>query len=145
MHIVRIDEGQLADERMEQIIAVLKEKNIESIKALFSEKALSEIDNFENDFDSFFEFFQGTIITWKRDGLAASTSIRDGKKSVMIRYEIIISTDVGDYSLFVIDYNTDTISPDNEGVYMLEISKHPYDGECGSWQERMMPGIKILK
>lgn len=142
---MRIDEGKMADDRMEQIVAALKEKNIESLKSLFSAKSISEAENFENDFDRLFQFFQGTIETWERDSLAADRSIEYGKQSLMIRYGILISTDIDDYSLFIIDYNIDTINPDNEGIYMLEISKQSYDGEWDSWQERMAPGISIIE
>ena len=142
---MRIDEGKMADDRMEQIVAALKEKNIESLKSLFSAKSISEAENFENDFDRLFQFFQGTIETWERDSLAADRSIEYGKQSLMIRYGILISTDIDDYSLFIIDYNIDTINPDNEGIYMLEIWKQSYDGEWDSWQERMVPGISIIE
>lgn len=33
----------------------------------------------------------------------------------MIRFDFDIKTDKDDYGLFVIDYNVDTINPDNEG------------------------------
>ena len=147
MYIVRNvkDVGQLADERMEQIVVALKEKDKEALKSLFSPKAINEIDNFEKDVDNLFNFFQGAVETWERDSLSAEKSIRYGKKSVMIRFGILISTDIDDYSLFIIDYNTDTIDPDNEGVYMLEIAKQSYDGEWESWQDRMMPGISIVE
>ena len=144
-YAVRIDEGKMADDRIEQIVAALKENNIESLKSLFSAKAISEAENFENDFDRLFQFFQGTIETWERDSLAADRSIDYGKQSLMIRYGILISTDIEDYSLFIIDYNIDTINPDNEGIYMLEIWKQSYDGEWDSWQERMVPGISIIE
>ena len=142
---MRIDEGKMADDRIEQIVAALKEKNIESLKSLFSAKSISEAENFENDFDRLFQFFQGTIETWERDSLAADRSIEYGKQSLMIRYGILISTDIEDYSLFIIDYNIDTVNPDNEGIYMLEIWKQSYDGEWDSWQERMTPGISIIE
>ena len=142
---MRIDEGKMADDRIEQIVAALKENNIESLKSLFSAKAISEAGNFENDFYRLCQFFQGTIKTWERDSLAADRSIDYGKQSLMIRYGILISTDIDDYSLFIIDYNIDTINPDNEGIYMLEIWKQSYDGEWDSWQERMVPGISIIE
>ncbi|MCR6546792.1 DUF5104 domain-containing protein [Dehalobacterium formicoaceticum] len=37
------------------------------------------------------------------------------KRSLMIRFDFDIKTDKDDYGLFVIDYNVDTINPDNEG------------------------------
>ena len=56
-----------------------------------------------------------------------------------------VTTGVDVYSLMMIDYPTDTINPDNEGVYMLEIVKESYDGEWKAVEERMRPGIAIVE
>ncbi len=61
----------------------------------------------------------------------------------MIRFSVTISTDKDDYLLFVIDYNTDTINPDNEGVYMMQIMKLADRNNQPSWQERLCAGIYI--
>ena len=111
---------------------------------MFSKKALDEANDFENDADYLFEFLQGTIDTWERDGIAGSESIEYGKKSLMIRFAININTNKEVYRLFVIDYNTDTINPDNEGVYMLEV-RTADSPNTGSWQQRMRAGISVIE
>ena len=63
----------------------------------------------------------------------------------MIRFGFDVVTDVDTYSFFIIDYNVDTISPENEGVYMLEVHKSSYNGEWESWQKRMRAGISIVE
>nr|WP_278309018.1 DUF5104 domain-containing protein [Papillibacter cinnamivorans] len=78
--------------------------------------------------------------SWSSDG-----SIQNGNKSLMIRPGFKVKTNEEEYSFFVIDYNVDTIDPDNEGVYMLEVSKTSYSGEWGSWQDRMRAGIFIVE
>ena len=139
---ITMSEEKRADARTEQIISAIKEKDRESLKSLFSKKALDEANDFENDVDNLFEFLQGTIDSWERDGIAGSESIDHGKKSLMIRFAINVNTEKEVYRLFVIDYNKDTINPDNEGVYMLEV-RLADSPNTGSWQERMRAGLYL--
>ena len=53
--------------------------------------------------------------------------------------------DKDDYELFVVDYNVDTINPDNEGIYMIEISRSGHRTSQLSWQERLYAGIHSPK
>lgn len=138
-------EEQKADERMEKIISAIKANDKEALKLLFSKIAIDESDDFDGEVDSLFDFIQGDIISWKRDGWGSDESIADGKKSLMIRPGFKVVTDVEEYMLFLIDYAVDTIDPDNEGVYMLEVSKSSYSGEWDSWQVRMRAGISIVE
>ena len=127
---------------MEQIISAIKDNDKDALKALFSKKALDEDSSFDNELDNLFEFIQGNVDTWTRDGLAGDGDIEYGKKSMMIRFPINVSTDKNNYEFYVIDYYTDTINPDNQGVYMLEV-KLKGAPNTGSWQERMRAGIYI--
>jgi hypothetical protein len=136
-----VSEPKKADARMEQIISAIKDKDKEALKSLFSKKALDETDDFDNGTDYLFDFLQGDIDSWERDGWSSSGLIENGKKSLMIRFSIIINTDKDDYLLFVIDYNMDTIDPDNEGVYMLQIMRLKDRNDQPSWQERLCAGI----
>jgi len=112
---------------------------------LFSDKVIEESDDFDGEITVLFDFIHGDIVSWEREGWASDESIEHGKKSLMIRFAINVNTDKEGYRFFVIDYNTDTINPDNEGVYMLEVSKSSYDGEWDSWQNRMRAGISIVE
>lgn len=140
--IIMSDE-QKADARIEQIISAIKDKDRETLKSLFSKKALEEVDDFENDVNYLFEILQGDVDTWERDGFSSGESIRDGKKSLMHRISFYVNTDEDVYSFYMIDYNTDTINPDNQGVYMLELIKFTDEDDLDSWQNRMRAGIYI--
>ena len=137
-----MNDEQRADARMEQLISAINEKDKEALKSLFSKKALNEASNFENDVDDLFGLFQVDIVTWERDGITGSESIEHKKKSSMLRFAINVNTDNEVYRFFVIDYNTDTINPDNEGVYMLEVRLED-SPNTGSWQERMRAGLYL--
>ena len=140
-----MSEEKRADIRMEQIISAIKEKDRDSLKSLFSKKALAEADSIDGGMDCLFDWLQGDIVSWKREGLSSDKSIEQGKQSLMIRFSILINTNKDDFVIFVIDYNTDTINPDNEGVYMLETSKASYSGEWDFWQNRMCAGISVIE
>jgi hypothetical protein len=138
------DNETRADARMEQIISTIKDKDKEALKSLFSNKILDEASDLEDEIDYFFDFLQGNIVSWEKDSWASSEAMAHGKKSLMIRFGFKIVTDVDEYDFFVIDYNIDTMSPDNEGVYMVQLRKLSYEGSWGgSWQERMRAGIFI--
>lgn len=136
-------EEKKADARIEQIITAIKDKDRESLKSLFSKKALDEANDFESSVDYLFKLLQGNVDTWERDGCASDESIEDGKKSLMIRFSFDVKTDKDTYHFFVIDYNTDTINTDNQGVYMLELIKFTDDKDLESWQDRMRAGLYI--
>ena len=141
---ISVSEETRADARIEEIISAIKDKDVDALKSLFSEKALNETDDFNDEADHLFDFIQGDIVSWERDGWASSESIEYGKKSLMIRFGFKLVTDVDEYDLFIIDYNKDTINPDNQGVYMIQLRKSSYEGSWGgSWQERMRAGIFI--
>ena len=143
---VTTSEGQRADARMEQIISAIKVKDRETLKSLFSKKALKEADDFDGGIDYLFDFLQGDIKSWERDGWASSESIKHGKKSLLVRFAFNVHTDIDDYLLFVMDYSMDTIDPKNEGVYTLEITRlADEDTIQRSWQERLRAGIHKLE
>lgn len=140
-----VSEPQKADERMEQIISALKDKDKEALKSLFSTTAIEESDDLDSEIKALFDLLQGNIISWERDGWASDESIESGKKSLMIRFAINVSTDKDVYRFFVIDYNVDTMNPDNQGVYMLELIQDYGEKDLDSWQDRMRAGISILE
>jgi hypothetical protein len=115
-------EEKSADTRMEQIISAIKDKDKEALELLFSIKAVDEASGFDSGMDSLFDFVKGDIMSWERDGWASSESIDHGKKSLMIRSDYKVRTDKEEYSFFVVDYSVDSIDPDNEGIYMLQVT-----------------------
>ena len=139
-----MNENKRTDNRMEEIVSAIKDKDKEALKSLFSKKALNEAKDFETEIDYFFDFIQGDIDSWKRDGISSDTSYESGKTTNMIRFGFKLVTDVDEYDFFIIDYNIDTINPYNEGVYMIQLRKSSYVGSWGgSWQDRMRPGFFI--
>ena len=76
----------------------------------------------------------------KRGGSYKST--RNGKSTWILLYSITLKTEKGLYRIFVVDYSIDTINPDSQGVYMLELIENYGNRPVGGgWQERMRAGI----
>ncbi len=143
---IAVSEEKKADMRMEQIVSALKGKDKKALKSLFSKKALDESNDFDRGTDLLFNFIQGDIESWVlEDGWSSDESIDGGESSLMIRFSFDLKTDKESYNFFIIDYNTDNINTDNNGVYMLEVSKSSYSGEWEPWQKRMRAGISIVK
>lgn len=140
---ILVGEEEKSDARMEQIVSAIKDKDSKALKALFSKKALDETDDFVGGADSLFNFIQGDIESWERDGFASDESMNGGKRSWMIRFGFTVKTDKDLYQFFIIDYNVDTINPDNQGIYMLELIDNYGERELESWQDRMRAGIYI--
>jgi hypothetical protein len=140
--IIFDDSDKKADARMEEILDALKNDDKEALKALFSEKALSEADDMEGQLDYLFDFFQGSVESWERTGFSSGESIRDGKKSVVQRSFFTVKTDQDEYRFFLIDYPKDTINPDNKGLYTLRvIKKVDEDTEFTKWTYMEIAGI----
>lgn len=139
---MKSEEAQ-ADARVEEIVTALNEEDADSIKSLFSKKALEDAVDFDENLDDLLENFDGNITTWERDGLSSSETISDGRESLMSRYSINITAGDEEYLFFVIDYSKNTIEPDKQGLYMLELIKYTDEKDLESWQERMRAGIYI--
>ena len=113
------NEYKHVDARMEQIMAAVKDKDGEALKALFSEKALGEAEDIDIGVDYLFNLTKGDIVSWERHGLGSREDIAYGKITQKIQVWYIVSTEEDKYLFFVIDFAEDTINPENEGMYTL--------------------------
>lgn len=143
--VLLVSEDDMIEERIEQVVTAISNEDKNSLKELFSKDALGETIDFDGAVDSFFSFIKGEIVSWDRESWSSSESIRNGKKTLMIRASYQVITTEETYSFFMIDYHIDTINPSNEGIYMVEVYTADYNGEWLSWQERMQAGIVVIK
>ena len=138
-----LTEDKQADLRMEQIVSALKEKDKEVLKSLFSKRAIDETEDFDNDVVYLFELVQGDVSSWERDGKSSDGLYEHGKKSLTLRFAFNYTTDEESYRFFVIDNYIDTIDPDNQGLYMLELIKFVDQKDLEAWQDRIRAGIYV--
>ena len=110
-----------AAKRLEKIIESINNKDEELLKGLFSQKALDDTTDFDENMLSLFEFIEGEIISWeKSNGLSAFDSIENGKKTKLVNsFYYVTTTKEQRYFFLIDDYQIDTINPDNAGLYLL--------------------------
>ncbi|MBP3580024.1 MAG: DUF5104 domain-containing protein [Clostridia bacterium] len=139
------DDTKIAEDLTEEIIRCINSKDYVSLKKLFSEKAQNSIDNFDLQTQELESFLNGSVTLEEWDkAVSARTEYKDGNISKMLTYSFtLLLTGNETYTCFVVDYCNDSITPNNEGLYMLEFAKIDYD-DYKPLEERLVPGISIL-
>ena len=136
------NEDKSADERMEQILAALKNKDKKALKSLFSKVAMDAANDLNGGIDYLFDFFQGDVKSCEQDTWGSDESIHFGKKSVMLKAWYTVNTVKNKYKFFTIDYIKDTINPNNAGLYTLRVIKAEDEGtQFTYWQDMNIAGI----
>jgi hypothetical protein len=115
-----------ANKRLQQITEAIRNRDKESLEALFSGIVLEiEGDEFDTNADKLFDFLKGEIVSWEK----ATNPVVDGwdaDKEDMERYKIAyyVNTDQGKY-LFYIEDNilSDALNPDMKGLDTLQVIK----------------------
>lgn len=130
---------------MEQVFSAIKKQDAPEIKALFSEKAIREAANIDEQTVELLSFIKGNPVSWSRDGSPRTyDSSEDGgylKRQLTWFY---LETDEQTYSVLLVDYPEDTIDIDNVGLYTIKIilteDESKLDGYIEDW---IVPGIHI--
>lgn len=73
------DEGKIAENQSKVIFTAIENSNKETFKALFSQKALADCGNTDEQIDDFMERFGGKITSWKYSGMSASGDVEYGE------------------------------------------------------------------
>ena len=130
------------DENFETIVSAIQTKDAETVKSLFSQNALSQVDDFDAQFEKMIEFL-GEFVSWEND-VASYTHTHNsyGEKTIKVVVDTEITTDKGKFDILVLDYPVDTIEKENQGVYMIYVASVEYDG-IEKWKSVEKAGIYI--
>lgn len=137
------DTSQKADARFEKVLQAVKDHDKVALRAMFSEQALNETEDFEEQMNYLFGFIKGDIQSWESNvsgGLDGSYS--HGQRMSKVRSWYTVKTDKEEYLFFMYEFTEDTEHPENVGLYMLQVIKAEdramqFDGG----QDILMPGI----
>lgn len=110
-----------ADARLEQVIKSIKNKDKDSIKAMFSKHALNEAKDLDERIHYLFTLIEGDIKSWERIGGSVDESDDHGRKTIKSRYRYDVYTDQEQYLFSILEYTKDDNNPENVGVYSLKI------------------------
>ncbi|MGN0538301.1 MAG: DUF5104 domain-containing protein [Candidatus Fimenecus sp.] len=138
-------DNNLADARMEEIFNAIKKQDTYAIKSTFSKKALAETGNIDDDIDCLLSFIHGEVVSWEREeSPIVFDSVEDGEKTKKTVTWYTIKTNEQNYLVFLVDYLTDTMNPENAGLYSLMIINEEYEEKLvGTVEEWEIPGISI--
>ncbi|CAN5330462.1 hypothetical protein BH11ACT5_BH11ACT5_14080 [soil metagenome] len=110
-----------ADARMEQIANALNNQDEETLKALFSLRALEKANGFDRELRSLFAEFSSGGVGWEQ--LDMNVTGVDGSATTKVltpRYRLTAGGE--DYWLFFADFVVDTADPDNVGLASLAVT-----------------------
>ena len=114
------NDRQTAEDRYQQIMKAIEEKDAEGLKNMFSPNALEEAEDIDGGIAYLMEYIKGDV--WSTDlALHVTESNDHGDKIKTIRCQATVAT--GTYIVFFIDIIQDTKDPDNVGLYMIQIFK----------------------
>ena len=125
----RYDEGRVAKAQTEVIFTAIENSDKGAFKALFSQKALADCGDADEQIDDFMERFGGKITSWKYYGMSASGDVEYGEYKLsevwaMVEFE---SNEIA-YTMFFHMFPIDIENPDNIGLYnIFVITSSIYD------------------
>lgn len=126
---------RLAQKRISQIVDLINERGDEWSE-LFSEDALSHVDDLSVGVNELYDFIEGEIISYEKDNsMGVTTNYRSGKEKREISSYYIVKTDDETYFFMITDYPIDEIDPTNEGLQSLVVVR--YEGHRKIFDEDM--------
>lgn len=132
------NDAKKANTRLEQVIESIKNKDKDSIKEMFSEKALDEAKDLDERIDYLFTLIEGEIESWEKIGGTVDESNDDGRKIIKSRYRYNVNTETEQYLFSILEYTKDDKHQENVGVYCLKIfnveDKEPIFSDAGIYK-----------
>lgn len=126
----KYDEGRVAKAQTEVIFTAIENSNKETFKALFSQKALTDCGDADEQIDDFMERFGGKITSWKYFSMSASGAVEYGEYK---QSEILARADFEHNGTFYVIYYhlfpIDVSNPDNIGMYNIFITTNSIENE----------------
>ena len=118
------DDEENARARLEAVIEALESQDKEALKEMFSEQALSDAEDFDDNLDKIFVFFQGEVDSWEKpSGPTVFESNDYGHVTKLVNSYYYVTTDKQKYFFLLREYPVDTDHPDNVGLYLLLVVK----------------------
>lgn len=135
-----VDDTVYSEKILEKIVYALENNEPEKIKELFSENALKEVENIEEDIQYLMDYYKGEMQSYCGLGSDGSSSVEGGERLRTLFCGFEITTDVDVYNICFYSCLVDTEEPDNEGIYTLEMIRDD-EKENESYNEFGGPGI----
>ena len=117
------DEGKIAENQANVIFTAIENSDKEAFKALFSQKALADCGNADEQIDDFMEQFGGKITSWEYCSMSSSGIVEYGEyKQSEIWAMTEFEYDGNAYVMFFHTFPIDVNNPENVGIYNIFIT-----------------------
>ena len=117
------DVGKIAENEANVIFNAIGNSDKETFKALFSQKALADCGNADEQIDGFMEQFGGKITSWEYFSMSSSGKIEYGvykQSEIWSRSEFECDGII--YTMFFHMFPLDVNNPENVGIYNIFIT-----------------------
>ena len=144
------DDEEISNARMEKVLEAVKKEDKDALKTMFSKKAISQAEHFDESIVELFDFFQGDLVSYNDwSGPRAEGGINEdgtGRKWKELYSSYDIDTSKQKYRLAIQEFVQDTADADNVGIWSLYIIKmeddtDPQFGYIGDGKDT--PGINF--
>lgn len=129
---------------IQKIIDALNAKDREAMKAAFSSSALDEAQDMEDGIDYLFALIPEEIQGYTVGTHGEDESLKHGHRTVVENANYTVSTELGEYVFFLMEYTIDTDVPENIGIYALRACREEYKEQYFTyWEDMQIAGIYV--
>ncbi len=117
------DEGKIAENQANVIFTAIENNDKKTFKTLFSQKALADCENANEQINNLMERFGGKITSWEYYSMSSSGNIEYGvykQSEIWSRSEFECDGII--YTLFFHMFPLDVNNPENVGIYNIFIT-----------------------
>lgn len=137
---------KIADETFKALIEAVEAEDSETIKGMFAEDALSQIDDIDSEINAFIDFYQGNMESWDDWGGASLMTSSGGGKGYYQQIEgyYKITTSEEKYRMIFL-LNQSAPEKSHEGIYEIGIIKEDIYDEKRQEFGSDVPGLYIVE
>ena len=129
---------KIAEKRCEDIVAALENKDSSAIKAMFSQKAIEEAEDLDDEIEYIIEHYEGSLKSFK--GTTSTEENINGKsKKTTVKADYTVITNDGTYILFFVE-KLNSENAEEEGLYLFQLAK---ESDVEKVQGKLDAGIYI--
>lgn len=123
-HAFFCDDQKVSNELMEAIIEGINNKDLDSIKSVFSINTINSDEDIDEEIQVLFDFIGGEITSYEEADPAGSfDSFGEGYKIRLISSYYYVSTSKEKFYFFINDFSVNTKEADKQGVKFLIVVK----------------------
>lgn len=116
----KASDEEIANEKLNQIIGYIENKDEEGLESMFSKRAIKESGNFDENAELLFDFFEGDVVFWEKDsGPHVTKTANYGEIVKEVSSYYYVETDKESYFFLINDFPEDDVNEDNVGIYMV--------------------------